>query len=513
MAEIPELWPFQQEAVIKVLKRGGRAGLFLEMGTGKTRTAIVSMKKLRARRVLVVVPLSAAGIWRREIRTMWPNAKILMLVRTSIVNRRNRLREVIAARVPEERPVFVIVNYEAYWREPLRKEIIRWLGEYSKRAGIIYDEAHRLKHRGSKQSRFAHRLAEVDDKTGKLRSNYRLALTGSPMTHGPEDLFSIYRAVESSVFGHHWADFHMRYIIMGGYLGKQIVGYMNREEIERKLIDTAFRITKAEALDLPEEQDVIVPVTLGARAQKVYDDMADKAIAEIEGWHSKTREERKGTALSRIVLTNILRLQQITSGFIKIVEDDTGAATIDDDDAIVDISSEKIDTLRDLLSDLVEEAGRVVVFARFTHDIDRIKEAAESVSRHVAVLDGRVPQEDRDNIIEAWRNASVGILIGQISVTALALDFTAAHVAVFYSLDFDLTHYIQSRARLHRAGQRHPVTYYHLIVENSIDAEIYKTLEAREEMARGYLDTNRAKNLFRRTPPPTADEATDDFSA
>jgi SNF2 family DNA or RNA helicase len=456
---------YQVEAVELCLRRKGRAGLWMEMSTGKTRVALEVVNRLFCQRILVVCPLSVPGVWRREVSIFCPDVTVVPCYYGSVKERAARL-----AGVPRDGRVLVTVNYEGYWREPLRTAINKWKPDI-----VIYDEAHRLAGRSSRQSNAAHVLTKT--------VNYALALTGTPMPNGPEDLYSLMKAVDTSVFGTRWKDFSDRYIEWGGFrppgalVPVQIVGYKNRAELEAKVKETSYRITKDEALQLPDRVDVEVPVELKDRA--VYDRLKKHAIAEVESIYRE-----RGTALAGIVLTSLLRLQQITSGFVKT-----------EDGQILDLSTEKLDTTYDLISDALPSCKQVVVFCRYTRDVERCVEKLAPLG-HVLRLDGTTPPRSREALIEEFRRGQNHILVCQIDVASLGIDLSSCHVAIFYSLDFKLINWLQSRDRLHRVGQREKVVYYTLVVPKSVDVKIYKALAAKEDLSKSILDLPRARELF-----------------
>ncbi len=447
------LYPHQKRAILMVLRLAGRCGLFLEMGTGKTRVALSSARHLKTPRILVVAPLSAVGVWDEEIDAYCPELEFVDCTRGSNKRRAKALRDFGGDGL-------VIVGYESYWREPLRSAIIKWAPQL-----VVYDEAHRIKERRSKQTKFAHVLTRTIP--------HRLALTGTPLPNGLQDAFAIFKAIDPDVFGPRWADFEDSYIVKGGYMGYQITGYRQQTKAEKLIADHSFRVTKKEALDLPPQVDVKVPVVLSKKARRIYEKLRTQAIAEVTGNIDGT--EATGTALSRVVITNILRLQQITSGFVKVV-----------DERIIDFDTSKIDALRDLLQDVMLSTDHVVIFARFTHDVDAIQETADKFGT-TYILDGRVKHGVRGERIKTWQRDG-GILIGQIQVSSLAINLTAAHIGIFFSPDYSLTNYLQSRDRLHRIGQDSKVTYYHLVGDDTIDQRIYAALASKEDVMRRLLD-------------------------
>lgn len=469
-----KLYRFQKQAIRATLGHHARYGLYLEMGTGKTRVAIETASRLPlCRRILVVLPLSAAGVWRREVRKWAPEARTATCTRGSIHKRALRMKRLRERSY--KRRVYVLVGYESFWREPLKREILRYAPDM-----VIYDEAHRLKSWRTRQSKFAHSLALPDNKVHT--PEYILALTGTPMPNGAQDAFSLFKAIDPAMLGSRWTDFETRYIIKGGYLNYQIVGYQHEEELRDKIAAHSFRITKDEALDLPAQVDVVVPVELGKKARGIYDKLARDAIAQIDGIQGA------GTALGRIVLSNEVRLQQVASGFVRVEEEKK----------LIDFDTSKRDALADLLEDVILQAGRAIVFCRFTHDVDEALEVSrEIVGDAVYQIDGRVDQRDREAQVKWFSTFEPGILVGQIQVASLAIDLSAAHVGIFYSRNWSYLDYDQARGRLHRHGQKHKVTYYHLIAQDTIDEKIQKALAKKEDLQAALLrDRKRAREFF-----------------
>ncbi len=451
-----KLYDYQRDARDKMLTLKGVGLLGMEMGTGKTRVALAVARRMGLTKLVVVVPLSAVSVWRDELRRVWKRCIFVDATEGTVRERAALMKQALRR---ERRPVLVAVGYETYWRPPLRRQFDAGV------QGIIYDEVHRLKGRGSKRTRMAHTLTR--------RIRMRLGLSGTPAPNGFQDLFGVMKALNPRVFGTRYADFEERYITKGGYWGREITGYRNEDEIEERLQEHAFRITKDEALDLPPRTDVNLRVKMSAKERKVYDRMEEHAISEIDGYYAG--RAASGVAVSRIVLTNILRLQQVTSGFIKV-----------SDGREIEFGSSKLDTLRDFLEDAIPQVGRVVVFCRFTKDIDRVRDMVQKSKLASAFqYDGRVKRgKKREAVLKNFRVADRAVLVAHIAVASLAIDLTAAHVGVFYSPSYSFEQYAQSRDRLHRIGQKHPVTYYHLVTHDSIDEEIQEALGDKSDMSK-----------------------------
>jgi SNF2 family DNA or RNA helicase len=456
-----EPFSHQKRALAKILKLNGVAALFMEMGTGKTKVAIdwagISATNFHLKRVLVICPVSVLGVWDRQIKAHCPIPSRVTILSGSTTE---RLITINKNRQHEPGTIdWFIINYEAIWREndeySLIDQLISWLPDL-----VIADESHRLKSPTARQSKAAWQIGR--------HSKSRLVLTGSPITKTPLDLFGQFRFLDSKIVGTSWYQFKNRYAIFGGFGKYQIKGYKNLKELVEKTRATSFRIKKEQCLDLPEKLFLDVPVTLSEEAQKIYRTMAKEMIVEIEDTE----------ATAAIVLVKLLRLSQITSGFVKDVE---GQIRVFDDS--------KLRTTMDLLEDVLANDEKVVIFTRFRKDISRLAVAAhERFKRAPLILSGSVPSDRRDSIVQEFHeNPKKKIFIAQIQAGSLGIDLTPASVAIFYSLDYNYANYIQAVDRLHRIGQTRPVTYYHLMAERTIDHVVLQSLRDKGNLAEAII--------------------------
>lgn len=452
------LFPEQQHGLLRMRDLAGKGGLFMEMGTGKTRTALLYTLAARAKRTLVVCPLSVVGVWERECRLVEYDNNVTDLTSAGTIKER-------AQEMRRTGDSLTIVNYESYWREPLRSAIVKW-----KPDAVIFDEAHRLRNRGARHSRFSYRFPDLHIPT-------RLALTGTPSVNGLQDVWSIFRFVNPDVFGKRWQDFESRYLVMGGFHNLEIKDYVNLDDAHARIAANSFQAKKR--ADLPERQDVPVPVRLEASTRVRYEQLRADSVLEI--LHAGT--ERR--IIASIALTLLLRLQQITSGFVRDTE------TGDD----IDLGSEKVDTARGLIEDAVDQGHKIVVFCRFLRDVERVQASLPAHIRSV-VYTGKQTSRERTDIRDDFHAGKYDVIVAQIKAAALGIDLTPANVAIFFSVGFSLDDFLQAKDRLHRQGQTRPVTYYHLLAENTVDEKVYDALRAKMSLASRVTDLTYALDLF-----------------
>ena len=349
--------------------------------------------------------------------------------------------------------------------------LIKWAPD-----SVVLDEVHRIKSRSSRQSQYAGSFAR------RPFVKRRIGLTGTPVTKGIEDLFAIYRFIDPEVFGTRWVPFSGHYLNMGGYFGHEIKGYFNEDEAAEKVALTSFVISKGEALDLPERQDVIVEYELTPRTRKLYDKFKKESLAEIEGVDGDGKPLR-GLALARIVLTSIIRQQQIASGWINT------------DNGIIDIGHEKLDQALDLISDAIAPQQQVVVFVSAHHDIDRIKAALPKTTKYGVYAGGRYTKT-REKDRNVFSRGKLNILIVEISAGSESIDLSAASIGIFYSLNHSLKDYAQARDRLHRIGQVNRVTYYILLGTRTVEMKMFDGLGNKQDIASKVSSLDYAKRIL-----------------
>jgi SNF2 family DNA or RNA helicase len=458
-------WNHQRQAYHFALGQPA-AMLAMDMGTGKSLTAIGLMEGWQASTVLILCPTSVVNVWPREFRKHSARAWRVVAPRGgSVAKRTAEYRAAIDTASPET-PVACVINYEASWREPFATWALAQQWDVA-----VCDESHRIKAPGGKQSRWAHRLAG--------RAKRRLALTGTPLAHGPLDLYAQFRFLDEGIFGTSHARFRNRYAVMGGYGGYQVQGYQRQDELAERMSRLAFQCRADEVLDLPGERDETRTCQLGPQARKAYTDLWDDYCAEVDD----------GEVVATNTLTRLLRIQQVTSGHLPVADPTDPEA----EPRIVTVGTEKRDLLEDYLRDIPADPAKpgsdpVVVFARFTHDLANVREVAAKLGRTYGEISGRTKDALAGDATMAEGLDVVGV---QISSGGVGIDLTRARYGVYYSLGFSLTDYLQSRARLHRPGQERSVLYCHLVAENTIDEAVYSALAARQDVVEAVLTAAR----------------------
>lgn len=320
--------------------------------------------------------------------------------------------------------------------------------------GVLVHNCHRAKAHNGKIGKFMERL--------RLSAGQRIGLSGTPAPHSPLDLFAQCRFLDIQLFGRWWTSFKARYAVTDKMFPSLVRKWINQEELAEKFGSISFHVG-AEVLNLPPVIHNTRTITLCPKARKVYDELEEELIAEIDD----------GTITVSNALVKLLRLQQISSGFIQ----------PDGDGPYRQIDTGKRDTLKELLEDL-PTTEPVVVFAKFRHDLTAIHDVAAETGRRYAEISGN----RKDGLTDlATMPADVDLVGVQIASGGVGIDLTRAAYCVYLSLGFSGGDYEQSLARVHRTGQTRTTNYFHLIAENTVDEKVYDALEKKKKVVEAVL--------------------------
>lgn len=428
----PPLFPNQQEALERFASQS--AGMLaFPMGLGKTRTIIELMREWSPTRTLVVAPKKVCPVWVTEIGKYYPeiSPQICLINEGTMQARLKKIQKSPHASV-------WVVNYESIWRQPLAT----WIKANYWNL-IICDESHKIQSAGSSVSMFMGRMAN--------QAQRRFCLTGTPMGQDPSSIYGQFRFMDKTVFGTSAASFRARYLKMGGFENRKVLGLLDhmKGEFMEKVFSRAMYCDE-NLIGLPELIESQVECDLGIDGRRIYTEMKNELVALIQG----------GTASAAITLTKALRLQQITGGTLRRDEDRV--------EVVVDTSKREL--LEELLGDVDEP---VVVFARFTSDLRAIKLAAENSGYEYFELSGKA------DTLAAWQagNNSKQLIGVQIQSGSAGIDLTRASLGIYYSCGESLINWRQSRKRLHRPGQTKCVRLIKLIAKKTIDRKVYRDIE------------------------------------
>ena len=433
--------PHQKKALIKVYSKK-RCGLFLRVGSGKTKVALDFIGALlynnMVSRCLVLAPLNALGVWEDQILMNVPEC---LNLKWSLFRPRSD--------VDLTKTQLLLVNYE-YARKCLGI-LMTWAPEV-----IVCDESHRIKGPYTKQSKCAHKLGSI--------SKFNIAMTGTPASEKPLGLWSQFQFIDPSILDCTYKEFKYEYGVWTGFGNFKLKCYKNLDRLAEKIAPHIITMKESEYLKLPEETSINIPVEMGSKCRTLYKMMEQEFLVAVKGKE----------ILAPLVITQLMKLSQLAGGFI-----------IDQEKHPISVGDHKLQVLRDLAYDLMEDGvNRLIVFCRFMWEIDRVK-FVFSKDWEVLEVSGRIKHEDRVQLQHRFNSTvnSAIVVVCQIASGSSSTNMQAAHHEIFYSLDYSAINYDQAKGRIRRDGQTHPCFFHHLIAKGTIDGKILRILKQKKDVA------------------------------
>lgn len=440
------------EFVMCQFENSSGAALLVEMGCGKSLISVAVAGELfnerRIRNLLIVCPLSICGVLEEEFSKFADFDYNLKILKGSL-EKKSEILSSLEGRALQ----IAVVNYESVWR--IENHIKNWHPDM-----IICDESHKIKTHKISASKSLHKLGE--------KTRYKLILTGTAITNKAIDIFSQYKFLEPKIFGKSFYTFRNHYFDMVGYGNHTpVLKESMKDELRSKIHSIAFVAKKSECLDLPETTEIIRKIELEPSAMNTYKHLARDSFAELQNSEVTVTN----------VLTKILRLSQLTGGFLG---DDDGKK-------VHQISKAKLNALEDILDEVTTSGKKLVIMARFIPEIDAIKKLLTNKGLRFSIITGEIKNR-ADEIAKFQNDTDVLVFIGQIATAGLGITLTAASTMVFYSLDYSMSNFEQAKARIHRTGQKENCTYIYLIAKNTVDEKVLKALKKKYDLALSIID-------------------------
>jgi len=455
--------PFDHQ--VTALERGWQRpefGLFMEMGTGKSKVLIDNLGMLyQAGEINFALVIAPKGVYRNWVAKEIPEHmsddiphRVIRWVATPNKTQQAEMRSV--GEKFDGLTIFVM-NVESF-SSIKGKNAGEWMGRAFGRNGLIaIDESTTIKNHKAKRTKALMKIASA--------FKYKRLLTGSPVTKSPMDLYSQCEFLRPGLLGYDsYYAFQGRYAVvqrktMGSHAFQQIVGFRNLDELTFKIDQFSYRVLKQDCLDLPDKIYTVRYVGLTKQQRDMYNSIKQHALVMLDNGELST---------APAVITQMLRLQQILSGHLK----------TDDGDTIY-FDSKRMDALKEILE---EHDGKAIIWSRFRYDIQQITKMLNDTFGQgcAASYYGDTSDDERQKAVNDFQNSEhLKFFVGNPSTAGYGLTLTEADLVIYYANDFNLETRAQSEDRAHRIGQKNNVTYVDLISEGTIDERIVKSLQSK----------------------------------
>lgn len=409
-----------QTAALEVTKDLNRVAFFHDMGLGKTFTGAEKMKRLGGRVNLVICQKSKIDDWKEHFVKYYENWT----------------EHIYNLSVPSQLDVCLwewknggccvgIINYDLIFRRP---ELLK-----VKFDTIMLDESSMIQNDTAKRTRAIL----------KLKTDNVILLSGTPTGGKYENLYSQMKLLGWNISKtQYWSEFvETRSVDMGGFSIPIVTGYKNIGRLKRKMRQYGCNFLKTdEVFDLPPQTFTDITV----QASKEYKQFYKNKIVEFE--ESGERLQFVGDT----ALTHLLYCRQLCGAH----------------------NADKLRAFADLLASTND---RLIVFYNFNAERDALAAICKEEKRPVAVMCGATKD------LRAYETAADSVTLIQYQAGAMGLNLQKSNKIVYFTPPLSSELYEQSKKRIHRIGQERPCFYWRLICRGSVETEIYKTLEKRQD--------------------------------
>ncbi len=438
------LRPYQVEGVtwFNALYKNGMAGILAdEMGLGKTVQTLAFLTTVEGPK-LVVCPASLTVNWQREAVRFAPSLRPVVLAEATPAE----LRGLVA----EER--LLITSY-ALMRRDL--EVLKGV-EFG---AVILDEAQQIKNPESQTAQAAHRL----------QGRARIALTGTPIENGVRDIWSVMQFLMPGYLGSRQS-FRERYEIP---IRDQPSGPQHQRLVQR-LRPFLLRRTKVRvATEIPEKIEQVAYCELSGLQKELYSKVLRAARDVVQ-----KRPGDTGSGGGKLaVFTALLRLRQVCCDPRLLGGDSERPAAG---------HSAKLDLLRELLAEAIEDDHRVLVFSQFSTMLGLIREELRSDGMECCYLDGST--KDRQAEVDRFQKGKIPVFLISLKAGGFGLNLTAADTVILYDPWWNPAVEAQAADRVHRIGQTRSVNVYRLVAKDSVEEKILALQERKRNIAADFIE-------------------------
>lgn len=396
----------------------------MEMGTGKSRTAIEIARQWGVGNVVWFAPVSLKETVRQEI------VKHVKWGRPYVFNG-------TTARRGLPRHFWTIIGIESM--SSSNRQILAAFESVNNNTLVVVDESSFIK--GHKSYRTL-RITEIGRRAG-----YRLILTGTPLSQGVEDLFAQMRFLDTSILGYSsWYSFARNHLEFSEKYPGLILRAHNTGLLAEKIAPITYQVTKDECIDLPPKIYKTVYCEMTDRQREIYAATKMEILSDADDMDSY------------VIFKLFTALQQVASGYCRIGKEWR------------EIENSRLSTL---LSVAEKVSTQTIIWCKFVRSALKIYDALKNCS----LLCGHLSERQRNEEIEKFKAGNTRFLVSTLGCGGHGLNLTEAKTAIFYESSFKYAQRAQAEDRCHRIGQTQSVLYVDVVCSPSIDDRIMSALE------------------------------------
>ncbi|MFP5271440.1 SNF2-related protein [Coleofasciculus sp.] len=392
---------------------------------------------------LLVCPTSVLGNWEREVKKFAPTLKAM------VHHGDKRSKGKTFAKAVKNQDL-VITSYPLVYRDATTLEAVSW-------QGVVLDEAQNIKNPGAKQSQAVR----------KLPTEFRIALTGTPVENRLSELWSILDFLNPQYLGDRQF-FQRRFAMPIEKFGDR-GSLQTLRSLVQPFILRRLKTDKTIIQDLPEKQEMTVFCGLAAEQATLYQKLVDESLVEIEAAEGI---KRKG-----LILTLLMRLKQVCNHPAQLLKEKT----------LKDAKrSGKLLRLQEMLDEAISEGDRALIFTQFAEWGKLLQPyLAKQFDQEILFLYGATRKNQREEMIDRFQNDPEGppILILSLKAGGTGLNLTRANHVFHIDRWWNPAVENQATDRAFRIGQTRNVQVHKFVCTGTLEERINDMIESKKQLA------------------------------
>jgi SNF2 family DNA or RNA helicase len=420
-----------------------------DMGLGKTLQSLaVILTRAPNGATLVIAPTSVCMNWLSEAQRFAPT---LNPIQFGTGDRQQALDGL--------KPLDLIVcSYGLLQQEDVAEMLakIEW-------ETIVLDEAQSIKNFATKRSQAAM----------NLHGKFKIVATGTPIENHLGELWNLFRFINPGLLGS-LDDFNLRFanaIERSGDAPADKLRQRNTRHQLKKLIQPFIlrRLKRDVLTELPSRTEITLQVELSSAEMAFYEALRQQAIAKLTDSDAPPGQKHLQ------VLAEIMKLrraccnpQLVTNG--------------------ITIPSAKLQLFGEVLTELLENKHKALVFSQFVDHLHILQEYLESQKIPYQYLDGSTPARDRKSRVDAFQAGKGDVFLISLKAGGTGLNLTAADYVIHMDPWWNPAVEDQASDRTHRIGQQRPVTIYRLVAQHTIEEKIVDLHKHKRDLADSLLE-------------------------
>jgi len=415
-----------------------------EMGLGKTAQALSLLLNEKEKGIktfsLIVVPTSLLFNWIEEVKKFTPSLKVYLH------HGQERLRKI--SEINRKKADLIITSYGT-----LRNDYD--LFKNKKFHYIVLDESQQIKNP----------LANVTKITHKLKSKYRLVMTGTPIENNSLDLWSQFAFLNPGFLGS--MDYFKK------TFAKKIEKEKDKDKTEslKNMINPFLLLRKKEtvAKELPDKQITTLYCEMEEKQKQIYEYWKEKYKEEIQ---NSIREQ--GFMKSKMkILQGLMRLRQICNHPSLVDESFVG-------------DSGKFNLLIKQIEEVVKKGHKVLIFSSFVKMLKVFKEYFDKEKISYSYLDGST-RKRKEEVEKFQNNSDISVFLISLKAGGLGLNLAAADYVFIVDPWWNPAAEMQAIDRTHRIGQQNKVFVYKAITKDSVEEKILELQENKLDLVKNVI--------------------------